>query len=117
MLQQGEASHFIGLGTSTAIASVKYLCCDQTYSTIKKLAEGYRPLIPLEPLPTKNSCFEKTTGDWETKIKICREVTKYGRFTAAAGLHGESETSEKGLGLGLLMHLHNTCSKFDYSTQ
>jgi len=39
------------------------------------------------------------------------------RFTAAAGLDGESETAEKGLGLGLLMHLYNICSKFDYSTQ
>lgn len=39
------------------------------------------------------------------------------RFTAAAGLDGESETAEKGLGLGLLMHLYNVCSKFDYSTQ
>lgn len=39
------------------------------------------------------------------------------RFTAAAGLDGVSETAEKGLGLGLLMHLHNICSKFDYSTQ
>lgn len=39
------------------------------------------------------------------------------RITAAADLDGESEIAEKGLGLGLLMHLYNICSKFDYSTQ
>lgn len=45
------------------------------------------------------------------------EIWEIYRFTAAVGIDGESETSEKGLGLGLLMYLYNICSKFDYSTQ
>lgn len=54
-------------------------------------------------------------GDKNKNMRGNQEIWEIYRFTAAVGLDGESEPAEKGLGLGLLMHLHNICSKFDYS--